>query len=124
MIEIIGVFSLIIGGPLYTSKSMHTQSKFRASGHSGEVRKERIMMIFPPMPPCHACPCITAPLPDISCSVCEVGDEAGAVAPIAAVLGEAAAAFSLSGRLNDDPYLTFDAMFSQTHTHIGLQSHK
>ena len=72
---------------------MHT-----AASQPEEAGKERITMRFTPeinMSPCHACPCITAPLPDISCSVCELlRDEAGVVAPIAAVLGEAAAVFS------------------------------
>lgn len=74
------------------------------------------------MSPCHACPCITALLPDISCSMRDAGDEAGVAAPLAAVQGEAAAVFSqgfsLSEGLNDDPHLTLDIMFP----HTGLQS--
>lgn len=77
------------------------------------------------MPPCHACPCITAPLPDISCSLCELRDEAGVFTPPVKQLcmGEMAAAvfsqgLSLSGGLNDDPHLTLDIMF--THTRTGL----
>lgn len=43
-------------------------------------RLERITLRFTPeinMPPCHACPCITEPQPDISCSMRELVDEAG-----------------------------------------------
>lgn len=74
-----------------TTESIHMQSKFRASGlcTSREVRRERIIMRFTPeinMPPCHTCTRITAPLPDVSASVCELGDEAAAVAPAAAAV--------------------------------------
>lgn len=73
------------------------------------------------MPPCHACPCITEPQPDISCSMRELVDEAGVAAPVADVQGEATAVFSqgfgLSEGLNDDPHLTLD-VHTDTEVHL------
>lgn len=86
-------------------------------------RKEKTMRCTPEinMSPCHACLCIISPLPDISCSVFELRDEAGVVAPVADVLGDAAVVlsqgFSLSGETEGWPHLTLEIMFTHTNTH-------
>lgn len=64
------------------------------------------------MPSCHACPCITAPLPDISCRVCVLAGEAGVAAPITVF----SRGFNLSGGLNDNP-ITDLISCAHIHTH-------
>lgn len=76
---LLGFFTLIIAGSLILHKQKDTR-KCRAfdlctpASQPEEARKEGRTIRFTPeinMSSCHACPCITAPLPDISCSVCE-----------------------------------------------------
>lgn len=106
----VDMFSLTIEGPvtLYKQEYACNQSSVplmclcTSVSQPEKARKERKMRFTPEidMPPCHACPCITVTLPQISCSVCELPDESGVVAPIADVLGEAAAVLSEGFRLS------------------------